>query len=112
MSHSSLRDSCDIGFRVQFNVEFPRQVMNFPIKISFGLPAYAASVTELNTVQQFLRRCHKRRCISYAIDIYDLLEKSDRSISKKIRCLPTYPLYNLLPRVKTSENSNKPTKLC
>ena len=22
---------CDIGFRVQFNVEFPRQVMNFPI---------------------------------------------------------------------------------
>ena len=22
----------DIGFRVQFNVEFPRQVMNFPVK--------------------------------------------------------------------------------
>ena len=32
ISHSSLRDSCDIGFRVQFNSEFPRQVMNFPIK--------------------------------------------------------------------------------
>ena len=31
ISHSSLRDSCDIGFRVQFNAEFPRQVMNFPI---------------------------------------------------------------------------------
>ena len=30
ISHSSLRDSCDIGFRVQFNVEFPRQVMDFP----------------------------------------------------------------------------------
>ena len=28
----SLRDSCDIGFRVQFyNAEFPHQVMNFPI---------------------------------------------------------------------------------
>ena len=26
-----LRDSCDIGFRVQFNAEFPRPVMNFPI---------------------------------------------------------------------------------
>ena len=25
------RDSCDIGFRVQFNAEFPRQAMNFPI---------------------------------------------------------------------------------
>ena len=31
ISHSSLRDSYDIGFRVQFNAEFPRQVMNFPI---------------------------------------------------------------------------------
>jgi len=26
-------DSCDIGFRVQFHVEFPRQVMNFPIVV-------------------------------------------------------------------------------
>ena len=31
ISHSSLRDSCDIGFRVQFNAEFTSQVMNFPI---------------------------------------------------------------------------------
>ena len=45
-------------------------------KISYGLPVYAASVPELNTVQQFLRRCHKRRFISYAIDIYDLLKKN------------------------------------
>ena len=71
-------------------------------KISYRLLVYAASVPELNTVQQFLRRCHKCRCISYAIDIYDLLEKTDRSISKKISCLPTHPLYNLSPRVKES----------
>ena len=32
ISHSSLRDSCDIGFRVQFNAEFSRQVVNFPIE--------------------------------------------------------------------------------
>ena len=70
--------------------------------ISYGLPVYAASVPELNTVHQFLRRCRKRRYISYAIDIYDLLEKTDRSISKKISCLPTHPLYNLSPRVKES----------
>ena len=31
MTVLTVRDSCDIGFRVQFNVEFPRQVMNFPI---------------------------------------------------------------------------------
>ena len=29
-----LRDSCDIGFRVQFNAEFPRQIMNFAIEFS------------------------------------------------------------------------------
>ena len=34
ISHSSLRDSCDIGFRLQFNSEFSRQVMNFPIKFT------------------------------------------------------------------------------
>ena len=77
----------------------------------------AVSVPELNTVQQFLRRCHKRRFVSYAIDINDLLEKTDTSISKKISCLLTHPLYNLLPRVKlrnfrTSETSNKPKLLC
>ena len=27
----TLRDSCDIGFHVQFNAEILRQVMNFPI---------------------------------------------------------------------------------
>ena len=35
-------DSCDIGFRVQFNVEFPRQIMNFPLiwipQVKPGLP--------------------------------------------------------------------------
>ena len=37
ISHSSLRDSCDIGFQVQFNAEFPRQVMNFPIIAEFQI---------------------------------------------------------------------------
>ena len=51
-------------------------------KISHGLPVYATSVPELNTSQQFLRRCHERCFISYAIDMYNLLEKTDWSISK------------------------------
>ena len=41
ISHSSLRDSCDIGFRVQFNTEFPRQVMNFPIELDiYNSPSF------------------------------------------------------------------------
>ena len=49
-------------------------------KISDGLPVNATSVPELNTVQQFLRRCRKRHFISYALDLhaYDLLEKTNR----------------------------------
>ena len=43
---------------------------------------------------------HKRNFISYATDIYDLLEKADNSISKKISCPPSHLLYNLLPRLK------------
>ena len=30
ISHESRSDECDIGFQVQFNVEFSSQVMNFP----------------------------------------------------------------------------------
>ena len=48
-------------------------------KISCGLPVYAASVPEL---RQFLRRCHKRCFISYATDIYDLLEKTDSPVGE------------------------------
>ena len=31
----ALLDSCDIGFRVQFNAEFPRQVIKSPIQSRF-----------------------------------------------------------------------------
>ena len=47
-------------------------------KVSYGLPLYVASVPELNTVQQLLRRSHKRRFICYAID-NDLVEKTDQT---------------------------------
>ena len=56
--------------------------------ISYGLPVYAASVPELNTVQRFLRRCHKRRFISYAIDIYDLLKKQTGQSSRGLVRVP------------------------
>ena len=63
-----------------------------------GLSVYAASTPELNTVQQFLHRCHKRR--SHALDTYDLVEKTDRLFYRKISRQSNHPLYNLLPRGK------------
>ena len=32
---------CDIGFRVQFNAEIPRQVMNFPMKFEAGFAVFS-----------------------------------------------------------------------
>lgn len=63
-----------------------------------GLSVYAASTPELNTVQQFLHRCHKRR--SHALDTYDLVEKTDRLFYRKIRRQSNHPLYIFCPEVK------------
>ena len=60
-------------------------------KISYGLLVYAASVPELNTMQQFLCRCHKRRYISYAIDKYDLKKQTGES--------PRLVVYLLIPNI-------------
>ena len=83
------------------NIDHLFQSLVLP-KISYGLPVYTSSMSELNTVQQFVRRCLKRCFISFTKNIYHFLEKPDKSISKKISCPPTYPLYDLLPRVKES----------
>ena len=60
----AIRDSCDIGFRVQFNVEFPRQVMNFSI-LSFhldGAPQPWLRLTWINkAVFKWLSKNQNRR---------------------------------------------------
>ena len=73
-------------------------------KISYGLPVYASSEPELYTVQRssFADVINAVLYPMLYIDIYHFLEKTDKSISKKMSCLPTYPPYNLLPRVKKS----------
>ena len=53
-------------------------------KITYGLPVYGASASDLNAVQCFLKRCHKRPFISELINIHDLLEKADRTLFEKI----------------------------
>ena len=64
------------------NIDHLFQSLVLP-KISYGLPVCASSVPELNTVQQFLRRCLKRRFISYTIDIYYFFEKKRTSQSPR-----------------------------
>ena len=73
-------------------------------KIAYALPVYAVSVPELNTVQRFLRRCYKRRFISYAIDIYDLLEKTDRSSPRGLVVYPIIRCIICCPELKNPQN--------
>ena len=40
----------------------------------YGLPIYGASEPDLNIIENFFHRCHKRRFISYPVSIKDLLE--------------------------------------
>ena len=50
----------------------------------YGLPVYGASEPDLNIIQNFSDRCHKRRCISYPVSIKDLLKKQDSDIFMKV----------------------------
>jgi len=67
-------------------------------KITYGLPVYGASPSDLNAVQCFLKRCHKRPYVSELINMHDLLKKVDRTLFEKIRNDENNPLYTLLPK--------------
>ena len=72
------------------------------LRITYALPVYEASQVDLNTIQCFLKRCNKRRYTSELINIYDLLEKCDRSLFTKIKNNVNHPLFAFLPKVKES----------
>ena len=71
-------------------------------KITYGLPIYGASPPELTVVQNFLRRCFKRKYISYLIDMQGLVDKTDYAIFKKVSNKPSHPLFQYLPKTKQS----------
>ena len=69
---------------------------------TYGLPVYGASLADLNVVQNFLDRCHKRHYISYPISITQLLYKQDSRLFRKINLTPNHPLSPYLPPKKKS----------
>ena len=74
-------------------------------KITYGLSIYAASPPELTVVHNFLRRCFKRKYISYHIDIQDLVDKTDHTIYKKVSNKLSHPLFQYLPKTKQSSHN-------
>jgi len=70
------------------------------------LPMIGASEPDLNIIQHFLGRCHKRRFVSFPVSIKDLLYKQDCKILKAITSVVNHPLATNLPAKK--ENNYSP----
>ena len=51
--------------------------------LTYGLAVYGASDSDLNVIQRFLDRCHKRHFTSSTVSILDLLEQQDKSAFKR-----------------------------
>ena len=66
----------------------------------YGLPVYGASEPDLNIIQNFLDRCHKRRFTSQTVSIKDLLKKQDCKIFKKVTSINNHPLALYIPSKK------------
>ena len=68
----------------------------------YGLPVYAASVSDLNAVQSFLTRCYKRRYTSAGYEFSAFREiKFERRLFNRFKH-SDHPLYSVLPRYKES----------
>ena len=77
---------------------------------SLGIPnltdspsVYSAVNAELTNVQCFLDRCHKRRYISRAVNIYSVSKNQDRKIFDKVKHQEKHPLRNLIRKLKVTE---------
>jgi len=66
----------------------------------FYISVYGASEPDLNIIQHFLGRCHKRRFVSFPVSIKDLLYKQDCKILKAITSVDNHPLATNLPAKK------------
>ena len=70
---------------------------------TYYLSAYGASESDLNMIQPFLDRCHKRRFVSSPVSIKDVLCTQDCKILKAITSVDNHPLGSYLPPKKENE---------
>ena len=65
---------------------------------TYGLAVYGASDSDLNVIQRFLDRCHKRHFTSQTVSIFNLLEQQDKSAFK--RAINNHMLGAIIPKEK------------
>ena len=69
----------------------------FPI-VTYGFVVYGGSDSDLNVIQHFLDRCHKRHFTSQTVSIFNLLEQQDKSAFK--RAIDNHMLGAIIPKDK------------
>lgn len=70
--------------------------------INYALSVYAASEFDLTPVQCFLDHCFKRKYTSKCVSAYDLLEKQNRKIFRKVSNSKGHSLISIMLHVKSS----------
>ena len=66
--------------------------------LTYGVAVYGASDSDLNVIQCFLDRCHKRHFTSQTVSIVNLLEQQDKSAFK--RAINNHMLGAIIPKEK------------
>ena len=66
--------------------------------LTYGLAVYGVSDSDLNVIQRFLDRCHKRHFTSQTVSIFNLLEQQDKSAFK--RAINNHMLGAIIPNEK------------
>ena len=62
------------------------------------MAVYGASDSDLNVIQRFLDRCHKRHFTCQTVSIFNLLEQQDISAFK--RAINNHMLGSIIPKEK------------
>ena len=75
----------------------------------YGLSVYGAYKRDLNTVQNFVNRCYKRRYLSVPLNVKDIMLTQDKKLFSKARALTNHPLNEILPKPKPQQNNLRRT---
>ena len=66
--------------------------------LTYGFAVYGASDSNLDVIQRFLDRCHKRHFTSQTVGIFNLLKQQDKSALK--RAINTHMLGAIISKYK------------
>ena len=83
------------------------------LNFTYCLSVYGGTESDLNIIQHFLDRYHKRCFVSFPVSMTDLVHRQDCNILKAITSVDNHPLRSNLPpkprkNIISVKNSNSP----